>query len=227
MGFCKTCVHVLHQGPCTEACGPKRLFCPSPWVADASRIASFLQLIAWSRMDQKLQVKLPEGADRASDATPTNSRPSSAASSKSGRAALTWVYPHMHAVELRKPACVSAIIASAGACFRFDAEGKRGATITQGYHLASREVEFSDKVTNAAAKKMVEWINIQIGASNPPTALFRWAPVTHFQRALLSSQVLCMLASFTAPTDWQTCLIHAGWPFCHLFGNLSSVHTCD
>ena len=160
-------------------------------------------------MDQKLQVKLPEIADKSSDATSANSMPSSAASSKSGRASLTWLYPHMHAVELRKPAWVAAVIASVEACFHFDAEGmKTGAIITQGYHLASLEVEFSEKIANAAAKKMVEWVNIQIGASNPPTALFRCASATHFQRDLLRFQVLRVIISSSTPPDWQRCSMH-------------------
>ena len=80
----------------------------------------------------------------------------------------------MYAVELRKPAWLKDIVLSADACFHFDAKGgKKNAVLKQSYPEAFLNMEFGLKVTGAAAQKMVEWINLEIGASNPPTALFR------------------------------------------------------
>ena len=128
------------------------------------------QLIAWSRMDQKQQMKLPQEAAAPDASAPASSRPSSAASSKSSKAAtLSPMYPHMYAVELRKPAWLLDMITSAEKSFHHDASQdpmlKRNQRIP--------EAEVSSRVAVVAARKKVEWINIQIGAANPPTALFR------------------------------------------------------
>lgn len=116
-------------------------------------------------------MKLPHEAAAAAysgAATPGNSRPSSATSSKSSKASLFLMYPHMYAVELRKPAWLRQMIACAEACFLEDA--KRDPMLKRNQRS---EAEMSRRVASAAAKKKVEWINEQIGANNPPTALFR------------------------------------------------------
>ena len=85
------------------------------------------------------------------------------------------IYPHMCAVELRKPAWIPDMVASARAFFQFDADS--AAKLTQGYHAASLEEDFSGEVVTAAGKRLLEWVNIQNGPTNPPTALFRFVAV--------------------------------------------------
>lgn len=136
-----------------------------------STVSSFatLQLISSSRMDQKLQMRLPQDAAALdSGATaPGTSRPSSAASSKSSKATLTPVYPHMYAVEVRKPAWLLDMITSAEASFLVDARKeapKKG---------QRSDDEMARRVAGVTSRKLFDWINVQIGATNPPTALFR------------------------------------------------------
>lgn len=134
------------------------------------QLFAIVQLIAWSRMDQKQQMKLPQEAAAPDASAPASSRPSSAASSKSSKAAsLSPMYPHMYAVELRKPAWLLDMITSAEKSFHHDAS--KDPMLKRNQRLS--EAEVSSKVAGVVARKKVEWINIQIGAANPPTALFR------------------------------------------------------
>ena len=151
----QACTHVLEMldGTHTHA--------HSPFAA--------VQLIAWSRMDRKQQMELPQEAAVPDASASASSRPSSAAGRKSSKAALlSPVYPHMYAVELRKPAWLLDMITSAEKRFHNDAS-KDAVLRNQGFS----EDEISSRVAAVAARKKLEWINIQIGTANPPTALFR------------------------------------------------------
>ena len=128
-----------------------------------------LQLIAASRMDQKLHMRLPQDAAALDSGAPApgTSRPSSAASSKSSKVTLIPVYPHMYAVEVGKPNWLSDMITSAEACFLADARmeaPKKG---------QRSDAEMARRVAGVTSRKKSDWINIQIGATNPPTPLFR------------------------------------------------------
>ena len=132
---------------------------------------AIVQLIAWSRMDQKQQMKLPQEAAAPDASAPASSRPSSASGSKSSKAAsLSPLYPHMYAVELSKPAWLLAMINSAEKSFHHDAS--KDPMLKRNQRLS--EADISRKVAVAAARNKLAWINIQIGAANPPTALFRF-----------------------------------------------------
>lgn len=161
-------------------------------------------------MDQRQHMKLPN--DRSEDVTPSNSRLSSTAGSKPTIASLPYTYPHVYAVELRNPLWLREMIASAEACFQFDADSSRKETvITQGYYMASLDVDFPNKVAAAAAKSMIEWVNAQSGAANSPTALFRYVPATALlhpaplqytsrgrDASLLLTVTSCQIFSYTA-----------------------------
>lgn len=143
----------------------------STCTSSAHSCFAFVQLIAWSRMDQKQQMKLTQGVAAPNASAFANSRPSSAASSKSSKAAsLSPMYPHMYAVELRKPAWLLAMITSAEKSFQDDV---RKDLVLLKRSQRKSEAEFLRNVATAAARKKVEWINMQIGATNPPTALYR------------------------------------------------------
>lgn len=116
-------------------------------------------------------MKLPHGAAAPDSGpiAPGHSRPSSAASSKSSKAALSPVFPHMYAVEVGKPAWLTDMITSAEACFVADA--RKEPALRRGQRS---DAEMARRVAAMVSRKMFEWINVQTGATNPPTALFRF-----------------------------------------------------
>lgn len=135
---------------------------------NVSRWWCCMQLIACSRMDQKQQMKLLQEAAAADASAPASSRPSSASTKSSS---LFPMYPHMYAVELKRLAWLLEMITSADKFFHKDETDlmrKRNQRIS--------EAELSRRAASAAVRKKADWINIQIGATNPPTALFRSIP---------------------------------------------------
>lgn len=134
-----------------------------------------VQLIACSRMDQKQQMKLVQDAAAADASAPASSRPPSAGSKSSS---LCPMYPHMYAVELKRLAWLLDMITSAQKCFHKDESDlmqKRHERLSESQKQRIYEAD-SRRAASAAEKKKADWINIQIGATNPPTALFRSVP---------------------------------------------------
>ena len=123
-----------------------------------------MQLMKFSQLDQKLHVSLLESGDEPAKGTPNRYRPASASSGKATKAYMT---PLMYAVELRKPNWVKDMIASAASSYSANkkAQGNDRRQAAQGQGQTA-------KVVN---QLMIEWLNVQSGAGNPPTAIFRCA----------------------------------------------------
>lgn len=128
-------------------------------------------------MDHKQQMKLVQGAAAADASAPASSRPSSAGSKSSS---LCPMYPHMYAVELKRLAWLLEMIPSAEKCFHQDELEVLKRKLKQRFPEPEKQrISEADsrRAAGAAEKKKADWINIQIGATNPPTALFRSIPI--------------------------------------------------